>query len=216
MGAEHLPLRDKIKENIRDGILSGRFAPGERLIEERLADEYGVSRNPIREAIRSLAAEGVIEVTARRGAIVTRLSAQEAQEILEVRATLEGANAKLAARRRDPVILKQLEEVLQHGLAAVASENLDELLQLNRDFHECLALAGHNRVMADLVNTLRARSAPLFRSMPPGGARKTWDEHAAVLRAVLDGDAELSALLAYRHVINAGQRAAAWRAAETP
>lgn len=207
VGADHLPLRDKIAAEIRHAILSGRFTPGERLVEERLAEEYGVSRNPVREAIRSLASEGLVEVTARRGAVVMSLSSQEAQELLEVRATLEGANAKLAARRRDPVILKRLQSVFDRGSEAIASGSLDRLLVLNDEFHECLALAGHNRVMADLMKTLRARSAPLFHGMEPRFTRQSWEEHAGILRAVLDGDDELSSLLAYRHVINAGRHA---------
>src|ERR1700677_2474063 len=97
LGALHSPLRDKVAEQIRAAILSGHFKPGDRLIEDRLAEEFAVSRNPIREAMRTLASEGLIEVTARRGAVVASLSPQEAEELLEVRATLEGANARLAA-----------------------------------------------------------------------------------------------------------------------
>src|SRR5271156_1650769 len=95
LGEEHSPLRDQVVAELRQAILSGRLKPGERLVEGRLADELGVSRNPVREAIRALASEGLIEVTARRGAAVASLTAQEAEELLEVRATLEGANARL-------------------------------------------------------------------------------------------------------------------------
>ncbi len=112
LGALHAPLRDKVAEEIRAAILSGHFKPGDRLIEDRLAEEFGVSRNPIREAMRTLASEGLIEVTARRGAVVASLSPQEAEELLEVRATLEGANARLASRRRDPVVLDRLKAIL--------------------------------------------------------------------------------------------------------
>lgn len=204
LGALHAPLRDTVAEAIRTAILSGHFKPGERLIEDRLAEEFAVSRNPIREAIRMLASEGLIEVTARRGAMVASLSPQEAEELLEVRATLEAANARLAARRRDPVVLRQLEAILAHGTEAIAAGRVAELPKLNDDFHSGLARAGHNRVLSDMMRTLRDRSAPLFRGYGLDFARATWDEHAGILTAVIAGDTELAPLLAYRHVLNAG------------
>lgn len=204
LGLLHAPLRDKVAEEIRAAILSGHFKPGDRLVEDRLAEEFGVSRNPIREAIRTLASEGLIEVTARRGAVVASLSSQELEELLEVRATLEGANARLAARRRDPAVLGQLEAILARGTEAIAAGRVADLPGLNGAFHAGLAQAGHNRLLADLMRTLRDRSAPVFRGYGIDFARATWAEHAGILRAVIAGDAELASLLAYRHVINAG------------
>lgn len=204
LGLLHAPLRDKVAEEIRTAILSGQFKPGDRLIEDRLAEEFGVSRNPIREAIRTLASEGLIDVTARRGAVVASLSPQEAEELLEVRATLEGANARLAARRRDPVALAQLEAILARGTEAIAAGRVAELPGLNDAFHAGLAQASHNRVLADLMRSLRDRSAPLFRGFGMEFARATWAEHAGILQAVIAGDPELASLLAYRHVISAG------------
>jgi DNA-binding GntR family transcriptional regulator len=206
IGAEHAPLRDKVAEEIRAAILSGQFKPGDRLVEDRLAEEFGVSRNPVREAIRTLASEGLIEVTARRGAVVASLSPQEAEELLEVRATLEGANARLAARRRDPVVLDELKDVLARGTEAITAGRLAEVSELNVAFHDHLARAGCNRVLVDLMKTLRDRSGPLFRGVGLEFARESWAEHASILRAVIAGDPELASLLAYRHVINAGSR----------
>src|SRR6202045_3628078 len=108
LGDEYLSLHDRVIAELRQAILSGRLKPGERLVEERLADELGVSRNPVREAIRALASEGLIEVTARRGAAVATMTDQEARETIEVRALLEGQNARLAARRQDRQILKRI------------------------------------------------------------------------------------------------------------
>jgi DNA-binding GntR family transcriptional regulator len=206
IGADHAPLRDKVADEIRAAILSGQFKPGERLVEDRLAEEFGVSRNPVREAMRTLASEGLIEVTARRGAVVASLSPQEAEELLEVRATLEGANARLAARRRDPEVLEQLKGVLARGNAAIEAERLAELSDLNIAFHDHLARAGCNRVLVDLMKTLRDRSGPLFQGLGIEFARESWAEHASILRAVIAGDPELASMLAYRHVLNAGAR----------
>lgn len=205
LGFQHSPLRDKVAEQIRAAILSGHYRPGERLVEDRLAEDFGVSRNPIREALRTLASEGLIEVTARRGAVVASLSAQEAEELLEVRATLEAANARLAARRRDAAVLEQLSSTLARGTQSAELGRADELLALNDEFHADLARAGHNRVLADLMRMLRDRSAPLFRGFGLEFARRSWAEHADILRAVIAGDAELAALLAYRHVKHAAE-----------
>lgn len=206
VGNTHSYLREKVAEELRRGILSGRFEPGERLVEERLAEELGVSRNPIREAIRTLTSEGLIEVSPRRGAIVASLSQEEADELLEVRAALEGANARLAARRRDTKILSRLKTVLEQGSSAVDEGRLSELPQLNDEFHAELALAGHNRILADLIKSLRDRSAPLFRGGGGLSPRRSWAEHEGILRAVIAGDAELASLLAHRHVLNAGKQ----------
>src|ERR1700721_4109358 len=118
-GEEHSPLRDQGVTELRQAILSGRLKPGERLVEGRLADELGVSRNPVREAIRVLASEGLIEVTARRGAAVATMTEQEARETIELRALLEGQNARLPARRPDQQIIKRIETVLYKGSAGV-------------------------------------------------------------------------------------------------
>src|SRR6185437_4850775 len=88
------PLREVVAAGIRDAILAGRYGAGERLTEDRLAADFGVSRNPVREALRSLAAEGLVIVAARRGAVVAALRREEAREMIEVRATLEALNAR--------------------------------------------------------------------------------------------------------------------------
>ena len=120
-GGVHAPLSDVVADKLRHGIASGRYKPGERLVEERLAAELGVSRNPVREAIRSLASEGLIEVTPRRGAVVMSLDRDDAWEMIEVRAALEGLNARLAARRRPAHLIDQLKAVLEQGRAMAAS-----------------------------------------------------------------------------------------------
>src|ERR1700757_4339677 len=144
LGDDYPPLHGRVVLALRDAILNGRFKPGERLVEERLAQEWGVSRNPVREAIRVLASEGLVEVAARRGASVVKMSDQEARETIELRALLEGQNARLAARRHDQQVIKRIEAVLNKGTAAVAAARFDQLFQLNQQFHDALAAAGQN------------------------------------------------------------------------
>jgi len=199
------PLREIVTEEIRRAILSGRYKPGQRLIEDRLAEDFDVSRNPVREALRSLAAEGLVALTARRGAAVAAPSADDAREMIEVRATLEALNARHAARRRDPRLIALLSEVLRQGTAAAASGALESLPDLNARFHDALAAAGSNRILGDLMRSLRLRTGTVFAPLGVWRSQETWEEHAAILKAVIAGDEQLSALLAERHVMKAGE-----------
>jgi DNA-binding GntR family transcriptional regulator len=204
LGEDHSSLHDRVVTELRQAILSGRLKPGERLVEGRLADELGVSRNPVREAIRALASEGLIEVTARRGAAVATMTEQEARETIEVRALLEGHNARLAARRQDKLIIKRIETVLNKGTAAVTARRFEQLFDLNQQFHRELAAAGQNTVLGDIMQKLRERTAMLFSPMNPARQARNWDEHAAILRAIIEGDERAAATLASEHVMRAG------------
>ncbi|WP_207792106.1 GntR family transcriptional regulator [Siccirubricoccus phaeus] len=196
---------------LRRAILSGRLAPGERLVEERLSADLGMSRVPIREAIKQLLAEG-LAVPAEgssggRGARVVQVGKEEAQDLIEVRAVLEGLNAKLAARRQDPETIARIRALLARGAAAAASAPREELARLNAAFHDLLAVAGANRALAELMRPLRERTELVFRRNGTARAATDWKEHAAILEAVAEGDEELAALLAARHVHRAAKDA---------
>lgn len=205
IGDAHAPLNEKVRDALRTAILSGRLKPGERLVEQRIATDLGVSRNPVREAIQALAAEGLVDSTARRGAFVAEVSAAEAREIIEVRALLEGQNARLAARRKDPVTIRRIEVLLDEGRAALAERRFDRLSALNQQFHRELAAAAHNAFFADLLEKMRQRTVRFFASTDPARQMTLWDEHAAILRAIIEGNEELAAERAAGHVMGAGQ-----------
>ncbi len=205
LGDSYSPLRDLVTQSIRQAIVRGRYRPGERLIEERLAAELGVSRNPVREAIRVLASEGFIEVTPRRSAVVASLSNADAWEMVEVRASLEGLNARLAARRHQAGVIDRIESVLSEGRAKAANGTPEEFVEFNNRFHDLLAEAGNNRVLGDIMRTLRERTAHLFAPRSLKQAVTNWEEHAGILEAIVAGDEEMAALLASRHVLHAGR-----------
>ena len=102
VGDSHLPLRDVVAAELRRLILDGSLKPGDRLVEDRLAQQLGVSRNPIREAMRVLEAEGFLDVVSRRGAFVARLTARQADDLFHVRLALEPLGARLAASAEEP------------------------------------------------------------------------------------------------------------------
>ncbi len=100
--SDRASLSKFVRERIRGQILDGRLKPGARLVEDRLSAELGVSRVPVREALRSLSAEGLVRLEPHRGATVVEVTPEMVAELVEVRALLEGQNARLAARRHDP------------------------------------------------------------------------------------------------------------------
>jgi DNA-binding GntR family transcriptional regulator len=197
------PLAQVVSERIRGRILDGSLRPGERLVEDRLSAELGVSRVPVREALRGLSAEGLVTLLPRRGATVVEVTPESVAELVEVRALLEGLNARLAAQRHDPGIVALLEDTLARGNAAARNGTAEQLAHLNAEFHERLAEASRNAVLSDVMRGLRERTSIAFAINGRARAREDWDEHAGILAAVIAGDAELAALLATRHVQNA-------------
>jgi DNA-binding GntR family transcriptional regulator len=190
-------------DRIRGRILDGTLKPGERLVEDRLSIELGVSRVPVREALLGLSREGLVRLEPRRGASVAEVTPRIVDELVEVRALLEGLNARLAARRHDPEIVALLRDTLERGNAASKDGSPEELSRLNAEFHERLTEASRNSVLADTMRSLRERTSLAFALNGRPRARDDWQEHAGILAAVISGDEELAALLATRHVHNA-------------
>ncbi len=199
LGNAHLPLRDIVRAQLQREILAGHLKPGDRLVEEELGRRYAVSRSPIREAIRTLASEGLVEVSARRGAIVAGITPAEAREFVEVRALLEGYNARLAARHRHPEILARAAAILKQ-----AARPKSDLPALNIAFHDTMAEAAGNATLRTMLDTLRKRSARVFQVRDDKAQRAAVGEHRAILEAVLAGDEALAAERAEAHVRKAG------------
>ncbi|HVL36184.1 MAG TPA: GntR family transcriptional regulator [Burkholderiales bacterium] len=205
LGHSHASLAERVADELRRAILTNRRRPGDRLIEDRLSEEMGVSRIPIREALRALAAEGLVDVQPRRGASVAALSPEVARDLVEVRATLEGLNARLAARHHQPGIIAELRQVLEEGNRAAKTRNVDDLVRLNGEFHDKLAEAGRNTILWDIMRTLRERTSLVFAANTARRAVQDWAEHSSILAAVIDADEELAAMLATRHVHRAAE-----------
>lgn len=208
-GASREPLSRQALGRLRRAILSGALRPGERLVEERLSADFGMSRVPIREAIKQLVAEGLAvpseQGPGKRGAQVAALTPDFARDLIEVRAVLEGLNARLAARHRKPEALAGIRRLLEQGQAVAVTGGAEELARLNASFHDLLVDAGANRVLQELMRPLRERTELVFRRNSRRRAVQDWQEHAMILWAVAEGDEELAGLLATRHVHNAAR-----------
>ena len=155
-------LAKTASDQIRGQILDGKLRPGERLVEDKLSVELGVSRVPVREALLGLAMEGLVRLEPRRGATVAEITPEIVAELVEVRALLEGLNARLAARRHDPEIVASLRATLARGNAAATTGSRDQLARLNAEFHERLAEASHNSVLSEVMRGLRERTSLAF------------------------------------------------------
>ncbi len=214
LGDAYPSLGAAVAAELRRLILSGAVAPGSRLVEDRLAERLGVSRNPVREAMRGLAAEGFIVVTPRRGAFVARLTAQDAEEIFDVRMALEPVGARLAARRCDPRGLMSLRNVLAQAKAATEAGELDFLADLNSAFHTRVVELGGNAYLTGLAAPMIKRAQWLFRHTAAARSAHSWLEHQGLLEAIASGDEEAAEAEARSHVAAARRSMRALAAVE--
>jgi DNA-binding GntR family transcriptional regulator len=206
IGADHLPLRDKVVAELRRRIIEGDYAPGHRLTEGRLADDFGVSRNPVREAIRVLEREGFLIALPRRGAVVASISASDVRDIFEIRMSLEVLTARLAAQRVDPAGAAMLGELV--AKASVAS-SAAELAALNTAFHTEICRMSGNALLVGIMETLHDRIQWIYHQTAVERAPGSWTEHEAMAAAICAGDADAAAAAADSHVRAARQAALA-------
>lgn len=203
VGVDHRPLRDIVCDAIRDRITAGDHRPGERLIEDRLADDLGVSRNPVREALRVLEVEGYVELIPRRGAVVASLSPAAVDEIFEVRSALEALGARLAARRATPAQAGAMARLLDESDRALAGGDLRRLPALNTRFHQLVLDIAGNGLLAETMTPLRGRMQWIFSRTVEGRAPHSLAEHRALADAIAGGDEDRAAALAVAHVVAA-------------
>lgn len=198
----HRPLRELVYEELRNLILSGEIKPGTRMMEIELADSMGVSRTPIREAIRKLEKEGLVIIEPRKGAYVSTISMNDIVNILQIRGTLEGLAAMLAATRIKEIELMKLKEASQAFDRAVEEGNTKEMISNDTLFHHIIVEASGNDLLIKMVTDLQEivlRFRYLYykdfkraEKMPP--------EHANILRAIETGSGETARSAAEFHI----------------
>jgi DNA-binding GntR family transcriptional regulator len=176
----------QLQEVIEAAILQGEFGPGDRLDESGLAQRYGVSRTPVREALKGLAAAGLVVVRPHAGVIVANPSVGEIMEMFELMAMLEAFAASRAARRATTIDLAALKETHQKCKEAAKTDKPALFFDANQDFHESIYVAAHNSVLREQIMALDKRLAPYRRlvTFRPGRIEESNDEHAAILDAI--------------------------------
>ena len=154
---EYLPLRDVVFNTLRQAILTGELKPGERLMELHLAGRLGVSRTPIREAIRMLELEGLVTMIPRKGAEVSRISKQDISDVLEVRGSLDALAVRLSCERITEEEITLLEEAAEAFRKAVHTGDLTAVAQADVLFHDRIAASSKNKRLIQMVNNLAER-----------------------------------------------------------
>ncbi|HEX2941794.1 MAG TPA: GntR family transcriptional regulator [Rhodopila sp.] len=209
-------LTDQIYDAIVDEICDGRLTPGMHLVQEQLAERFGVSRQPIQQAMARLKADGMVEELGRRGLFVTLLNPTRMLQHYGIRAALDGYAARIAAQRAktDEVFVavtrREGRAILEAGKAAVAAGAVAEQIRLDDALHQLIYAASGNPMIATTAEPhwrfLRRAMADVLRQAQP--APEIWRQHAEILEAVVSGDPQTAETRALAHVENAAQRLA--------
>jgi DNA-binding GntR family transcriptional regulator len=205
------PVRQQVAEVLRAAITSGRFAPGQRLVEKDLCELTGVSRASVREALRQLESEGLIETLPNRGPSVTKLTPQDAASIYQVRGALEALAAQLFASQASDAQVEQLEAAVRVLEQAYKAEDVDRIVAAKRRFYAVLFEGSANSMIASILNTMNARITMLRRvslSSPKRGAASI-REIRAVMSAIRKRDPQAAYEASAHHIRQAAKVALA-------
>jgi DNA-binding GntR family transcriptional regulator len=193
------PLRQSVYEILVELVAGGALRPGQHLVESELARQLGVSRQPVREALHRLEAEGWIDLRPSQGAYVHVPTDEEVDQLLDVRELLEGATARLAARAATPDAVASLRAALQDGVAAVESADVPAAVAANNQFHAAVAALAGNAVLAELSEIVARRVRWHYRQVAPVRGHESWSEHAELVAAIEAGDQDRASALARMH-----------------
>jgi DNA-binding GntR family transcriptional regulator len=200
LDTDHPLLWERVHETLERLIVTREIAPGAHLGEMILAEQLGVSRSPVREALRALHQDGWVELQARRGTFVRTPSRKGAVDLFEAREALEPDVVGLATDRADSNGVATLRQILRRGLRAVESGNEDELVELNSRFHAAVREIADNEVLDDLLNHLDKLTRWYFAPIALTRAQHSWPEHQELVDAIEDGDREKAKQLMLSHV----------------
>lgn len=203
---QYKPLRDIVFETLRSAILDGKLKPGERVMEVQLAEKLGVSRTPVREAIRKLELEGLLVMIPRKGAYVADVSIKDVLNVLEVRASLEGLAASLAAERITEEEIEILRQNAKEFEEMNKSNDRDGMVQKDTEFHSVLLNASRNNKLLSIVESLSdyvQRFRVIYFTEYSDG-KNIMEEHRAILDAISERDGEKANQVAQDHIENIG------------
>ena len=199
---EYLPLRDVVFNTLRDAILTGKLVPGERLMENQLAEKLGVSRTPVREALRMLELENLVELVPRKGAQVLDMSEKDIINILEVRGVLEGLATGLACKKMGAEGLAELKSLEERFEKAISEKALEEIAEIDEQFHNVIFASTDNDKLIQIFNNLqiqlyryRMAHLKLDSSIPA-----IVTHHKGIIRAIENHDVEEGTTMAQGHV----------------
>ena len=201
---EYTPLRDVVFNTLRQAIIKGDLKPGERLLEIQLADKLGVSRTPVREAIRKLELEGLVTMVPRRGTTVLGITKKHLKDVLEVRSALEELALELACRRVTPEQYEELVRLEALLEAKQDSDNAFELSDIDEKFHEQIYQATNNPRLIQLLANLREQMYRFrLEYMKAKDKRpRLIQEHQQIIKALKNKDSKAGRKAIYDHIVN--------------
>lgn len=197
--ARPAPLRQAVYDALAEMIASGSLKAGQHLVESELAEQLGVSRQPIREALQRLAVDGWVELRPSYGAYVHVPTAEEVTQLLGVRSVLEAYSAREAAQHATKEHVARLRELYDAGLAALSADDHAGLVAANADFHTFIAVISGNRVLTELISQVGRRVRWYYTPLARPRGRDAWDEHEALITAIGDHDADVAERLMRAH-----------------
>jgi DNA-binding GntR family transcriptional regulator len=198
-------LSDRIRNALTDEIASGRLPAGAALDEQDVADRFGASRTPVREALRQLAVSGLVEMRPRRGVIVARLTPERIMDMFETTAEIEAMCVRLATYRITPLERSHLLDLHEASRTLVEKGDIDGYDAFNTRFHEAIYAATHNSFMAEQAIAIRARLKSFRRTQLRQSDRivRSREEHDGIMVAIAQGDGEEAARRMRAHMLNA-------------
>jgi len=201
---EYLPLRDVVFTTLRQAILRGELKPGERLMEIQLANKLGVSRTPIREAIRKLELEGLVITIARRGAEVAEITEKNMQDVLEVRKSLEALAIQLACERMTQEAIEELKQKSIEFQASLSTKDVTKIAEADVEFHDVIFEATDNQRLVQLLNNLREQ---MYRFRVEHLKNEDWypqliEEHEEIIRRLENREREEAMQIISKHIDN--------------
>lgn len=201
---EYLPLRDVVFNTLRQAILRGELKPGERLMEIHLAEKLGVSRTPIREAIRKLELEGLVTMIPRRGAEVARITEKNLRDVLEVRRALDAFSCELACDRITKQEGEELQRACEEFAAATATRDATVIAEADVKLHDIIVHAAGNERLTEILNNL---SEQMYRYRfeyikDTNNYEKLVEEHRIIYESILNKDKQTAAQTARVHIDN--------------
>ncbi|MDP3487149.1 MAG: GntR family transcriptional regulator [Bacillota bacterium] len=197
------PIRDIVYENLRSAIMKGQLKSGERLVENQLAEQLGVSRTPVREALRMLEQDGLAIALPRRGTVVAGLRREEAIEIYNIRGVLEGLVARLAAQYIYPEDIKQLREKLEK--MRPNTKNVEGVLSVHAEYMSIIVSASRSPRIGQMLDNIfwQVRSLRGVSLTTPARQHQAWHEHIAIVDALEEHNPDKVEQIARQHVENA-------------
>ena len=204
MAGTEKSLRGQVFDKIRSDILNGKYKRGEELVESSIGKELGISRTPVREAIRQLELEGLVQLVPNKGAFVTGISEKDVRDIYLIRARLEGLAARMAAKNITPELLDAMEETVVLSEYHAKQEHYEQVCEMDSKFHKLLYKASGSRILEHTLTDFhqyvqRVRMASIMKKRR---MEQSNDEHDAILTAIREHDEEKAELVATRHISN--------------